>query len=107
MVASVSFETTTYAPLPQKFEAGTPNLAGAIGLAAALHYIDRYGTSTLGEHERALATQARKALSGIPGVTVLSSAGSGLVSFVVAGLHPHDVGTILDREGVAIRTGLM
>ncbi|MDP2587528.1 MAG: SufS family cysteine desulfurase [bacterium] len=109
MVESVSFERTTYAPLPARFEAGTQNVAGAVGLGAALRYIDRYDLDALAQHERRLAQLARKKLAELPEVHLLGSGKqpTGIVSFVVEGVHPHDVGTVLNQRGVAIRSGLM
>jgi len=107
MVASVSFESTTYAELPAKFEAGTPNVAGAVGLATALSYIEQAGLTKLAEHEIALARYTTDKLTQLPGVKVISANQSGIVTFVIDGVHPHDVGTLLDQGGIAIRTGLL
>ncbi|MFO0704728.1 MAG: SufS family cysteine desulfurase [Candidatus Andersenbacteria bacterium] len=117
MVATVSFTNTTYAELPARLEAGTPNVAGAVGLAAALEYINANGINTIAKHEYTLTEQARIKLSHIAGVKLVElpdgklSAGTlsttGIASFVVEGVHPHDLGTLLDQEGVAIRTGLL
>jgi cysteine desulfurase/selenocysteine lyase len=107
MIASVSFEGSTWARLPGKFEAGTPNVAGAIGLAAALDYVTGLGLDAIAAHETDLIAKARAALREVPGLRFIGEAdeAAGAVSFVLDGLHPHDVGTIVDREGVAIRTG--
>ena len=107
MIASVSFEKTTYATLPYKFEAGTPNVAGVVGLGAAIDYILGLGLSAIAAHERDLASYAAERLSAIPGLRLIGTAKdkASVVSFVLDGIHPHDVGTILDREGIAIRTG--
>jgi len=107
MIASVTFERSTWNELPYKFEAGTPHIAGAIGLHAALDYVDSIGFERIEEHERALLEYGTALLDGIPGVRIIGRArhkGS-ILSFVVEGVHPHDIGTIVDREGVAIRTG--
>jgi cysteine desulfurase / selenocysteine lyase len=107
MISSVSFERSTWNVLPYKFEAGTPNIEGAIGLHAALDYIDEVGFDAIEAHERGLLAYTTRALEGIPGIRLIGTArdkGS-ILSFVMDGVHPHDVGTIVDREGVAIRTG--
>ena len=107
MIASVTFERSTWNDLPYKFEAGTPHIAGAIGLHAALDYIESVGFDRIVEHERALLEYGTAMLQGIPGVRMIGTAprkGS-ILSFVMDGVHPHDIGTIVDREGVAIRTG--
>jgi cysteine desulfurase / selenocysteine lyase len=107
MIRSVSFARTTYNTLPYKFEAGTPNIAGAIGLAAALDYVDAVGLDRVAAHEHAILEYGTSALSQIRGLrlTGTARAKAGILAFVVEGVHPHDIGTILDREGVAIRTG--
>ncbi len=107
MIASVSFERTTYAELPAKFEAGTSNLAGGVGLGAALDYVSEVGLSRIAEHERGLLAYATERLSAVPGLRVVGTAKekASVVSFVLGDIHPHDVGTILDREGICIRTG--
>jgi cysteine desulfurase / selenocysteine lyase len=107
MILAVTFAKTTYNGLPNKFEAGTPNISGGIGLGAAVDFLldlDRDGAHA---HETALLEHATAALSKIPDLRIVGTAGekAGLVSFVVAGVHPHDLGTILDEEGIAIRTG--
>ena len=107
MIASVTFERSTWNDLPYKFEAGTPHIAGAIGLHAALDYIESVGFDRIVEHERALLEYGTAMLQGIPGVRIIGTAprkGS-ILSFVMDGVHPHDIGTIVAREGVAIRTG--
>jgi cysteine desulfurase/selenocysteine lyase len=107
MIASVSFEGSTWNQLPYKFEAGTPHMAGAIGLHAALDYIDSVGFDAIAAHEAQLLAYATASLEAIGGVRLIGTArrkGS-IVSFVMDGVHPHDIGTIVDREGVAIRTG--
>ena len=106
MIDRVTFAATTYAPPPQRFEAGTPHIVGAIGLHAAIDWTRNLGLDTLHAHEVALVGQCRAALRDIPGVTLFGPDNSaGIVSFALAGVHPHDIGTILDDEGVAIRAG--
>jgi cysteine desulfurase/selenocysteine lyase len=107
MISSVTFEKTVYNVLPYKFEAGTPDIAGAIGLKAAIDYVTGTGLDQIAAYEHDLLTYATTRLSEIPEVRLVGTARdkAGVVSFVVEGIHPHDVGTILDREGVAIRTG--
>lgn len=107
MIRSVSFEGTTYNTIPYKFEAGTPNIAGVIGLGAAVDYIRGIGFDALLAHEHALLTYATEALGAIAGLRIVGNAQEkiGILSFVLDGVHAHDVGTILDRQGVAIRTG--
>ena len=107
MIRSVTFERTLYNTLPYKFEAGTPNIAGAIALGAAIGYLTNAGLDRIAAHEHELLEYGTAALSQIPGVRLIGTARqkAGILSFVVDGVHPHDVGTILDREGVAIRTG--
>jgi cysteine desulfurase/selenocysteine lyase len=107
MISSVAFDKTTYNTLPYKFEAGTPNVAGAIGLGAAVDYITAIGVDRIAAHERDLLAYGTAALSEVPGLTLIGTAPekAGVMSFVMEGVHPHDVGTIVDQEGVAIRTG--
>jgi cysteine desulfurase/selenocysteine lyase len=107
MIHTVSFERSTYAETPQKFEAGTPNIAGAVGLEAAIAYVEDVGLDVIAAHEAALLRYAGHALGEVPGVRFIGQAAerAGIVSFVVDGIHPHDLGTILDMEGVAIRAG--
>ncbi len=107
MIASVSFEKTTYADLPAKFEAGTGNLAGAVALGAALDYVTGLGLPRIAAHEKDLLSYATARLSEIPGLRIIGTARekASVVSFVLGDIHPHDVGTILDQEGVCIRTG--
>ncbi|MFN2442645.1 MAG: SufS family cysteine desulfurase [Thermoanaerobaculia bacterium] len=107
MILSVSFEKTTYNELPYRFEAGTPNIAGAVGLGAALDYVSAIGIDRIHEWEDALLRYATDALSAIPNLRILGTAEqkASVISFVLEGIHPHDVGTIVDQEGVAIRTG--
>ena len=107
MISSVTFEKTTYNALPYKFEAGTPNIAGAVGLAAAVDYVTAIGMDRITVHEGELLAYGTAALSGVPGLTLIGTAPekAGVLSFVMDGVHPHDIGTIVDQEGVAIRTG--
>ena len=107
MIRTVSFERSTWADAPQRFEAGTPNIAGAIGLAAAIDYVRAVGIERIAAHEHALLDYATAAVGAIPGVRLVGTARhkAGILSFLVDGIHPHDLGTILDAEGVAIRAG--
>ncbi|KQM77823.1 cysteine desulfurase [Sphingomonas sp. Leaf22] len=106
MIDRVTFERTTYAPPPARFEAGTPHIVGALGLHAAIDYVDGIGLDAIHAHETALVTATRDALGRINSVRLLGpDDAAGIVSFVVEGVHPHDVGTILDEERVAIRAG--
>jgi len=107
MIASVSFERTLYKEPPHRFEAGTPHIAGALGLAAAIDYVAEIGWDWIATHERDLLEHATGVLSRVPGLRIVGTAPEkvGIVSFVMDDVHPHDIGTILDREGVAIRTG--
>lgn len=107
MIRTVSFERSTYAEPPQRFEAGTPNIAGAIGLAAAIDYVQGVGIERIAAHEHALLEYATAAVGAIRGVRLVGTAQhkAGILSFLVDGIHPHDLGTILDAEGVAIRAG--
>lgn len=107
MIRTVSFEETSYNALPYKFEAGTPNIAGVIGLGAAVEYVRSIGLAAIAAHEKALLAYATPLLAAVPGLTIIGNAHekTGILSFVLEGIHPHDIGTILDRQGVAIRTG--
>jgi cysteine desulfurase/selenocysteine lyase len=107
MILSVTFEKTTYNQLPYKFEAGTPNIAGAIGLGAAIDYLTFTGIENIASYEHALLAYATEAIGQIPGVRLIGTARekAGVLSFVVEGVHAHDVGTVLDQEGIAVRTG--
>ncbi len=107
MILSVSFEGTTYNALPYKFEAGTPNIAGVVGLGAAIEYVQKIGLSAIAAHENGLLEYATSELLQINGLRIIGEADpkAGLVSFVLDQVHPHDIGTMLDMEGVAIRTG--
>jgi cysteine desulfurase/selenocysteine lyase len=107
MILSVTFEKTTYNHIPHKFEAGTPNIAAAIAWGPALDYVSRIGMENIASYEHALLTYATEAIGQIPGVRLIGTARekAGVLSFVVDGVHPHDVGTVLDQEGIAVRTG--
>ena len=106
MIDRVSFERTTYAPAPARFEAGTPAIAEAIALHAAIDYVDAIGLDVLHAHEAKLVTEAREAMGQINSIRLFGPTNAaGIISFAVQGVHPHDVGTILDEEGVAIRAG--
>ncbi len=107
MIKSVTFEKTLYADLPYKFEAGTPNIAGAIGLGEAIDYVEALGFDRIMAHEQELLDYGTRALSSIEGVQIIGTAAhkSGILSFIMDGVHPHDIGTILDAEGIAVRTG--
>ncbi len=107
MIESVSFEGTTFAPVPQKFEAGTPDIASVIGLGAAIDYLDAIGMDRIAEYEQALLEHATDRLREIPGLRIVGTARhkAAVLSFVLDGVHPHDIGTLLDTEGIAIRAG--
>jgi len=107
MIASVSFEKTTYNVLPHKFEAGTPHIEGVIGLGAAIEYVQSVGLDAIAAYEGELLTYGTHALEGLPRVRLIGTARekASVLSFVMEGVHAHDVGTILDQEGIAIRTG--
>ena len=107
MIASVTFEKTTYNRVPYRFEAGTPDIAGALGLEAAIEYVESIGWADIEPYERGLLEHATDALRRVPRVRVLAADAPrvGVVSFTVEGVHPHDVGTILDMQGVAVRAG--
>lgn len=107
MIATVTFEKTTYNTLPYKFEAGTPNIAGTIALGAAIDYVNQIGMDNIAKYEHELLAYGTESLSAIPGLRLIGTAKekASVFSFVLEGIHPHDVGTILDREGIAIRTG--
>jgi cysteine desulfurase/selenocysteine lyase len=107
MILTVSFEHTTYNELPWKFEAGTPNMSGAVGLAAAIDYLEALDIPAVAAHEQQLLQAATQEVERMPGLTIIGTAAqkSGVLSFTLAGIHPHDLGTILDSEGVAVRTG--
>ncbi|MCK5376116.1 MAG: cysteine desulfurase, partial [Acidobacteria bacterium] len=107
MILSVTFEGTTFNEPPHRFEAGTPNIEGAIGLAAALEYLDGLGLDAVADHESELLTEATAAVLSVPGIRLVGTASrrASVLSFVMDGVHPHDIGTILDSEGVAVRAG--
>lgn len=107
MISSVTFEKTVYNKVPHKFEAGTPDIAGVIGLGAALAYVSHLSLPSIAAHEHALLSYGTEKLSAIPGVRLVGTARdkAGVLSFVMEGIHPHDIGTILDQEGIAVRTG--
>lgn len=107
MIKTVSFAKTTYAELPNKFEPGTPAISGFIGLGVAIDYVERVGLSEIAAHEDALTAYALERLPSVKGLRLIGTAAkrSGIVSFEIEGIHPHDIGTVLDTEGVAIRAG--
>lgn len=107
MIRTVSFERTTYAEGPQRFEAGTPNIAGMVGLGAAIEYVQQVGLRNIAAHEEALLAEATDSILTLPGIRIIGTSAhkAGILSFLVDGIHPHDLGTILDTEGVAIRAG--
>ena len=107
MILRVTFEKTTYNEIPYKFEAGTPDIAGAIGLCAALGYLEGIGQDAVAAHEQELLEYATEMVGKVPGVRLVGTARekAGILSFVLEGVHPHDLGTVLDHEGVAIRSG--
>ncbi|HZV12142.1 MAG TPA: cysteine desulfurase [Candidatus Kapabacteria bacterium] len=107
MIRSVTFEKTTYNTLPYKFEAGTPNIAGGIGLGAALDYLGGIGMDAVAKYEQSMLAHATTALSAVQGLRIIGTAKekASVISFELENVHPHDIGTILDTEGIAIRTG--
>jgi cysteine desulfurase/selenocysteine lyase len=107
MILSVSFDKTLYNKPPYRFEAGTPNMVGAIGLGAAIDFLAGLDPDALAGHEQAVLAYGQEALATVPGLRLIGTARDkiGVLSFVLDGIHPHDIGTILDREGIAIRTG--
>jgi len=107
MIKTVTFEKTTYADLPYKFEAGTPNIAGGIGLGAAVDYLNNIGLNRIAAYEHELLVYGTQALEQIPGLRMIGTARekAAVLSFVIEGIHPHDIGTVLDRMGIAVRTG--
>jgi cysteine desulfurase/selenocysteine lyase len=107
MIATVTFEKSTWAEIPSKFEAGTPNIAGVIALGAALDWVEGVGLDAIAAHQDQLLRYGTELLSAIPGLRLIGTAPhkAGVLSFVLDGIHPHDIGTILDYEGVAVRTG--
>jgi cysteine desulfurase/selenocysteine lyase len=107
MISQVTFQKTLYNVLPYKFEAGTPNIAGVIGLGAALDYVQALGLDAISAHEHDLLTYATQLASEVPGMRLIGTAQdkASILSFTLEGVHPHDIGTILDRDGIAIRAG--
>jgi cysteine desulfurase/selenocysteine lyase len=107
MILSVGIEHSTYNELPWRFEAGTPNISGAVGLGAALEYLQSLGVEAVAAHEHALLQLATERLAALPGVRLIGTAShkAAVLSFTMDGVHPHDIGTVLDSEGIAIRTG--
>jgi cysteine desulfurase/selenocysteine lyase len=107
MISAVTFEKTIYNSLPHKFEAGTPHIAGVIGLAAAIEYVQRIGLNQIAAYESELLVYGTDLLSTIPGLRIIGTAKekAGVLSFVVRDIHAHDIGTILDHEGIAVRAG--
>jgi cysteine desulfurase/selenocysteine lyase len=107
MIRTVTFEKTTYNDLPYKFEAGTPDIAGGIGLGAALDYLMHIGMDKIAAYEHELLLYGTQVLSEIPGLRIIGTARekAAVLSFVIEGIHPHDIGTVLDRQGIAVRTG--
>ena len=107
MIATVTFEKTTYHHIPNKFEAGTPNIVGTIGLGAAIDYINEVGIDAIAAHEAMLLDYATSTVQEISGVNIVGTASckASVLSFTMQSAHPHDVGTILDNQGIAIRAG--
>ena len=107
MIKTVSFEKTTYAEPPYRFEAGTPHIAGGIALGAALDYVSHIGLDKIAAYEHELLVHGTEALSQIPGLRIIGTARekAAVLSFVIEGMHPHDIGTVLDQQGIAVRTG--
>jgi cysteine desulfurase / selenocysteine lyase len=107
MIRTVSFEKTVYNVIPYKFEAGTPNIGATIGLGAAIDYVNELGLENIGRYEHELLGYATERLSQVDGLRIIGAARqkAAVISFVIEGIHPHDLGTVLDQEGVAIRTG--
>ena len=107
MIEKVTFEKTTYNSLPHKFEAGTPNIAGGIGLAAAVDYVSQFDPQQLAAHEQDLLDYATEKLLQVPGLRIFGTARhkASVISFLIDGQHPFDVGTLLDQQGIAVRTG--
>ena len=109
MIESATITSATFASPPKRFEAGVPNMAQAIGLGAAIDYLNNVGMDAIAEHERELASRALAGLGAIPGLTIIGPtdtyARGGVISFAVEGIHPHDLGQVLDDKGIAVRTG--
>jgi cysteine desulfurase/selenocysteine lyase len=107
MIDTVTFEKTTYAKLPFRFEAGTPHIAGIIGLGEAIRWMEDYGKAAMAAHEHTLLEHATKELLAIDGLRIIGTAKEkvGVISFVIDGVHHYDLGTLLDQQGIAVRTG--
>ncbi len=107
MIREVTFEKTTYADIPQKFEAGTPHIVGAIGLGTAVDYLSSIGLMNIGQHEQELLSYATETIGDLPGLRIIGTSPhkTGILSFDLRGIHPHDISTVLDHEGVAVRAG--
>jgi cysteine desulfurase / selenocysteine lyase len=107
MILSVSFEGSTYNKIPHKFEAGTPHISGVVGLGAALDWIDRVGLPAIAAHEHALVGHLVESLRALPEIRLIGTPRerAGVVSFLLGDVHPHDIGTVLDRQGIAVRAG--
>jgi cysteine desulfurase/selenocysteine lyase len=107
MIESVTLSGTIFAGIPQRFEAGTPDIGCIVGLGAAIDYVERIGLDAIAAHDRELLAYAEARLAEVPGLQIIGTAPhkSAVISLVMDGVHPHDLGTILDREGVAVRTG--
>ena len=107
MIKSVTFEKTIYNDIPHRFEAGTPNIAGTIGLGVSIDYLVSIGIENIAKHEKELLDYATQEIRKIEGVRIIGNAveKASVLSFVIEGIHPHDIGTIMDKQGVAIRTG--
>ncbi len=107
MIKSVTFEKTIYHDVPHKFEAGTPNIAGVIGFGAAIDYLEGIGLGTIADYERELLEYGTKAIAAVPGLSMIGTARekAAVLSFIIEEIHPHDLGTLLDQEGIAVRTG--
>jgi cysteine desulfurase/selenocysteine lyase len=107
MIASVTFEKTTYAAIPHKFEAGTPPIAAAIGFGAAIDYLESIGMDDIAAHEHELLSYATERMAEIKGLRIIGTAAhkTAVLSFTLDGIHPHDIGTILNEDGIAVRTG--
>jgi cysteine desulfurase/selenocysteine lyase len=107
MIASVTFEETIYNTIPHKFEAGTPPIAAAIGFGAAIDYLTTIGIESIAAYELSLLNYATECLNNIPGVKIIGTAAekTAVLSFTIDGIHPHDIGTILNQDGIAVRTG--
>jgi cysteine desulfurase/selenocysteine lyase len=107
MIRTVTFDKTEYSELPAKFEAGTPNIAGAAGLGAAVRYLQSLGMENIAEHEQQVLRYATEKMSAVDGLRIIGTAAekASVLSFTLTGVHPHDLGTIIDHYGVALRTG--